>query len=755
MKSNSLNRAVKLLASFVLVFAVLAGGASASVNVSTSGWAWGNPTPQGRTLRAIAFQGGVGYAVGEGGTVLTTANAGSTWSGLTTGTSEEVERLQVLAPSTIVISGGSGCSTRISSNGGQTFTRIFNVAESNCPEPVAAISFVSPQLGYLLLSNGSLEMTSDGGQTFSRRTAVPGTPVSSGGGNLQAVAVHFISATTGIAIVNNPSSNASSAYVTPDGGVSWTQVSLPAGARVTSLDFLDSSNGYAVGPGTLLRTSDGGNTWTARPIAAGNSFNSIDCASVSECVLTVTSGNELVLTGDGGATQTVKTTSSSLIYGAAYASPGQIVAVGAGGATVVSDNGGGTFTPESADIGGEFGRLRSGPGGILLAPGSKGNIAISYDSGVSWHVIATQTSANLIDASFASPQIGYALDSGGGLQQTSNGGSSWQTLSAGGQPAKGVAAVGNAVLLIGPSGVRRAVGGGRFEPVTGSVAAGASLSDYDIAGSVVFAYGAGTHTLIRSTNSGGSWTKVRLPLTNRHGHTRVSIRSVAFTGASTGMLLDTAGRTWVTHNGGASWREVLATGTSSGIQLAFSDASHGYMTLSSFGADGGEAYVLRTEDGGQTWHPQAVTVGSISPDALVATSAQDAALLIDGFAPGGGALDRLLFATTTGGDVAGTPAALTLSTHSLRLTRRALRRSHGALVVNGTLAGALGGEQIVVSRRSASGGSWQHQVVVAGANGGSFTTTWHVGGSSVFVAQWAGDSGRPGLGSRPLTVNVR
>ena len=746
-------RAVKLVVLFALFLAACAGSADAAVNVSTSGWAWGNPTPQGRTLRAIAFQGGVGYAVGEGGTVLSTSNAGASWSGLTTGTSEEVERLQVVPPSTIVISGGSGCSTRISANGGQTFTRVFNVAESNCPEPVAALSFVSPQVGYLLLSNGSLEVTGDGGQTFSRRTAVPGTPVSSGGGNSQAVAIHFINATTGIAIVN--ANNVSSAYVTPDAGVSWSQISLPAGARVTSLDFLDASNGYAVGPGTLLRTSDGGNTWTARPIAAGNSFNSIDCATVTECVFTVTSGNQLVLTGDGGATQTVKTTSSSLIYGAAYSSPGHIVAVGAGGATVVSSDGGSTFTAASADVGGEFGRLRAGPGGILLAPGSKGDIAISYDSGVSWHVIATQTSTGLIDASFATTQTGYALDAGGGLQQTSNGGASWQTLSTGGAPAKGVAAVGNAVLLIGPTGVRRAVGGGRFEPVTGKVAAAASLSDYDIAGSAVFAFGVGTHTLIRSTTAGASWVKVRLPLTNRHGRTRVSVRSVAFTSASSGMLLDTAGRTWVTRNGGAGWREVLGTGTSSGVQLAFSDPAHGYMALSGFGSDGGEAYVLRTDDGGQTWHPQAVTAGSIAPDSIVATSADNAALLVDGFAPGGSPLDRLLFATTSGGDVAGTPGALALSTRSLRLTRRALRRAHGAVVVDGTLSGALGGEQIVVSRRSARGGTWEHQVVVAGANGGSFTTTWHVSGASVFVAQWAGDSGRPGLGAKPLTVSVR
>ena len=48
--------------------------ASANVNVSKSGWAWANPTPQGRTLSDIAFSGGVGYAVGFGGTALSTTD---------------------------------------------------------------------------------------------------------------------------------------------------------------------------------------------------------------------------------------------------------------------------------------------------------------------------------------------------------------------------------------------------------------------------------------------------------------------------------------------------------------------------------------------------------------------------------------------------------------------------------------------------------------------------------------------------------
>ena len=115
-------------------------------------------------------------------------------------------------------------------------------------------------------------------------------------------------------------------------------------------------------------------------------------------------------TADGGESATETTPSSALIYGAAYASPTQIVAVGESGATVLSNDGGATFTAASLDIGGQYGRLRLGPGGMLLAPGADGDVAISTNAGQSWQVIATQTSQQLVDVAFASPTLGYALD---------------------------------------------------------------------------------------------------------------------------------------------------------------------------------------------------------------------------------------------------------------------------------------------------------------------------------------------------------
>jgi photosystem II stability/assembly factor-like uncharacterized protein len=738
------------------VSAALAGQsvASGSVTVSQSGWAWGNPSPQGNTLRTISFAGAVGYAVGDNGTTLKTVDGGASWSGLATGTASELTGLQIVDANTVVIGSANGCALRISSDGGVTFTRIFTIAESNCTDQVKSFSFVSPQVGFLLLRSGSVLATHDGGNTFSRMTGIPGTTASSGGGGNAGIDIHFASSLVGIVFAGPAGGGQSGEYKTTDGGVSWAPVALPS-ANVTAVHFVDPQHAYAIGPSTLISSADGGGTWTVQPIGHGNAFNSIDCASATTCVMTVAAGDHLVRTADGGATASVTTPSSRTILGAAYPTPTRVVGVGQGGTIVLSNDGGVNFTSGSSDIGGRYSRLRGGPAGLVYAPGTNGLLALSTNGGASWSTLATQTSADLADVSFASSMVGYALDATGGLQLTSNGGASWRTLDPGTTtPAKAVAAVsGNSVLLVGPVGVYRSLAGGRFNPVSGSAVAKARLSDVDVAGTATFAFG--PHTLILSTSGGARWSALRLPLTSKKGKSKITVRSVSFVSASSGVLLDTQGRTWKTSNRGRTWVELLSSGTSDGTGLAFSDPLHGYMTIGSFGQDANHAYVLRTSDGGSSWHPQLIAAGDVVPGGLVAEGASNAFALVDGHeAVADKPVVHLLFFTTSGGD-AGAASTLKISTKTTRLTKKALRRSLGKVRIDGILGGAHGGEPIVVSRRNLDGGSWQHQVAVAGANGGSFTTTWRVKTSSVFVAQWAGDSGRSSMGSRVLRVTVR
>jgi len=142
-----LRRTMCALLGAACAVAALAAPAGAAVQVSQSGWFWGNPGPQGNTLRALDFLSGRGYAIGDAGTALRTDDGGATWAGLATGTSADLDRLQVVTPDTLVVQGGDGCVLRRSDDGGRTFRRIYVLAERDCPNRVQAASFVAPQVG--------------------------------------------------------------------------------------------------------------------------------------------------------------------------------------------------------------------------------------------------------------------------------------------------------------------------------------------------------------------------------------------------------------------------------------------------------------------------------------------------------------------------------------------------------------------------------------------------------------------------------
>src|SRR5256885_16796597 len=84
----------------------LAPAASAQVSVGHSGWNWGNPQPQGNTLRAIEFAGARGFAAGDFGTLLRTDDRGRSWTGVPTGTTTALSRIAIPDESTVVAGGG-------------------------------------------------------------------------------------------------------------------------------------------------------------------------------------------------------------------------------------------------------------------------------------------------------------------------------------------------------------------------------------------------------------------------------------------------------------------------------------------------------------------------------------------------------------------------------------------------------------------------------------------------------------------------
>jgi photosystem II stability/assembly factor-like uncharacterized protein len=209
---------MRALALAVCLLAALAlpSSAGAAVTAGDTGWFWSNPLPQGDELDALAFTGARGIAVGVNGLVLRTEDSGSTWAASSSGT--EAPLTEVAIPDANTVYAGGGCVLRRSTDGGATFQRVaFAARESKCPDKLAQLAFPTPSVGYLILSDGTVLRTANGGRSFVRRASLPiGSSVPGGPAD-----VAFTSENTGVV---------STGVFTPaflrteDGGQSWTPI---------------------------------------------------------------------------------------------------------------------------------------------------------------------------------------------------------------------------------------------------------------------------------------------------------------------------------------------------------------------------------------------------------------------------------------------------------------------------------------------------------------------------------------------------
>jgi len=691
----------------------LIAGASAGVNTPHSGWYSGNPTLGPNSLTDLVCGGSTCYAAGAFGTLLKSTNAGSTWSGVVTGLTLDLRRVRMAgSPDRIVV--GGGCSLRRSDDGGATFQRLpFSASDLSCPSPVAAFSFPSSSVGYLVLTNNSVLSTADGGQTFTRRTAVPVIP--------PATDLLCTSDTTCFA------SSGGSIQRTTDGAVTWTQAAQ-FGPSLFGLEQADATTLYAVGQSLqLVKSTDGGATWERKTVSGvpGGDLGSIRCSDADNCLLAMRQGNRIVKTTDGGDTFTAATPPAESAFAVELASATRGLAVGNFGSAVLSDDGGDTWRVVGGRLTDDFTVLEGATDRIAYAGGRAGALARTTDAGQTWANVSPPTSLGIRAVAAPTASRLFVLAEDGTVQRSDNGGASYRLLNTG-TPIGArdlVATDANHVVVIGTRGVRRSINGGEtFSAVSDRDLRGASLLMADTAGSGIVA--AGRLRLLFSPNGGLSWRRLRRPTTSR-------IHDISFVSTQTGYLVDLSFRLWRTTNAGRTWTELVSTGRPM-TQVDFADARNGYVVVPRVGQEA-HGFVLRTSDGGASWRPQLVSPAFVRDVDMAGGTA---------YALAG---TNFLYATTSGGDV-GTARALLITTRGRRISKPA------TITVSGRLSTAVAGEQAVVSVRVS--GLWRSQVATVASNG-TFVTRWRVAKRAVFVAHVLGTADHAGAGTKPLVVDVR
>ena len=221
-----------------------------SVIVPTLSWNEISTTPV--AMQSVYFtNANTGYAVGSGGTISKTTDAGVTWNPQTADRRNTLYGVHFTDANTgFAVGKGGGVQGSVyrTINGGVTWTPAWG--NDNSAHWLYSIHFPNHDVGYSVGYGGAIIKSQDGGLSWSLQTS---------GTSKYLTSVFFNNDSTGFAV-----GEGGTILQTKNGGTVWT---LKTGAKVKSLfsiHFPSADIGYAVGTGgTILKTSDSGNTWTA------------------------------------------------------------------------------------------------------------------------------------------------------------------------------------------------------------------------------------------------------------------------------------------------------------------------------------------------------------------------------------------------------------------------------------------------------------------------------------------------------------
>lgn len=696
---------------------------AAPISAGNTGWSWANPLPQGNSMLRVAGSDGRVWAGGATGTLIHSDDGGSSWSAARTGLLDDIRVVEAISRDSVVF--GGSCALRRSDDAGVTVRRLaWGATDDNCAAKILQVEFPTSASGYLLLSNGDIHVTSDGGQSWRKQGVAPTGAAAEPLGEM-----YFDAQGRGLLSVGNR------ILQSLDAGASWTPLLSGNGGGLHHFEFVSPSYGYALGDhGDLLVTENGGFTWAAvggsgagganaDGATRANSYSALSCASRDICIAAISGGTGFLRTTDGGLHWSGVATGADTA--AVLLPSGLGVAVGTAGAIARSVDGGATWSRGDARALGRFNEVRVESKNVALAFGEDGVLARSIDGGSSWRSINTPERGPLTDAVSRGEKV-LAVGTSGELWTSDDAGASWRLTDTGsGAKTRALAAFkGGRVLLVGPRGVRVSTRWGAGSKAARGPVSRLTLSSVDQAGSALFVHG--SKYLAVTTDRGKTFKRLRLP------RGAGSISELEMLSARHGYLLDSKAEVYATGDGAKTWQRIETTGANTASSLAFGDTKNGYIADAT-------GRVLATSDAGKTWARQYpfFDAAAGAPVLLAGTTQRGALALVRGSAT--------IFRTSTGGRI-GRSSKLTIKPASSRVRKGTI------VAVTGRLSGATGVERVAVLARVANargGTQWVTQNVTVSPTG-NFSTKWKITYPTMFIARWSGDAARDG-DAAPLT----
>ena len=556
-------------------------------------------------LRSTVFTtANTGWAVGNNGLFMRTADGGNTWTAKSLGAFTLRGAASLNLTSGWVV--GDNGTIRYTTDGGATWTA---QSTSLATQPqLNGVFFDSPNKGTIVGNSGTILTTSNSGSQWSKRDAATTQPLNG---------VWYASNSRGWVVGGGGIIRA-----TTTGGANWN--AQPSGTTrvLRAVWAADTQNVYAVGDsGTVLKTTNGGTTWTAIATATvGTAENLRAVGGSSASKVWVAGDNGVVrLTTDGGATWTTQAAGLPQLSMDVPAAANSIrvldtnnaVIVGGRGAVRTTSNGGLSWTPSYY---GTFQDLedvsRSGVTSAT-AVGANGSVIHTFDGGASWFRQVPNTAANLNGVTLLSSGTGWAVGDNGTVRYTTNNGWTWTTQTSGttARLTDVDAASATNAIAVGSGAIRYTTTGTTWS--SGSGIDGLTLSTRQVnrvsmpttsrAWAVTDATGTNGVTVLRTLSGGLNWVTV--------GNITTSLYGVHFLDDNTGWVAGAGGAIYKTTNGGTTWVAQDSGTTTTLRSIRFASATQGR-------AVGDNGVSLITTDGGATWTSQGVGTTSKSLRAL-------------------------------------------------------------------------------------------------------------------------------------------
>lgn len=309
-----------------------------------------------------------GWAVGEDGVILVTADGAKSWQLQTSGTKE-----------------------------------ILN-----------SVHFVDPAHGWAVGQAGLILATADGGKSWKNQASVAGSHLNS---------VTFSDELHGWAV-----GDLGVILATADGGQTWQAQAKNANQIFQSVDFIDNRRGWAVGTGgRIVATTDGGNTWQSQPNQVSQFLHSVRFLKDGlRGWVAGTNGTLAATTDGGGSWRLLNSGTSGELRSVKFLLDGlHGWAVGADGTIVASADGGNSWQAASQKVFSSVQFMTNRQLGWVI--GADGAVLSSTDAGRNWRMQEIQTNQDLFGLHIlADGQRGWLTGSNGVIFATTDAGKNWR-----------------------------------------------------------------------------------------------------------------------------------------------------------------------------------------------------------------------------------------------------------------------------------------------------------------------------------------